>query len=238
VGCLVTGATYRHPAVLANMAATVDHITGGRLIVGMGAGWYELEHKMYGIPFYDVPERLRRLNEAVQVMRLLWTEKRANFDGRYFQLKDALCEPKPVQSRLPILIGGGGERVTLKIAARWADAWHSFGPVPLFQHKLDVLRGHCESVGRDYDEIEKAGGGVLVLEETDEKADAKLEAIAAERDMPVERARQLFIYGGPDTVEQKLRAYVDIGVSTFLFNANYDQKMLGFFAKEVMPRFG
>ncbi|MFN8534713.1 MAG: TIGR03560 family F420-dependent LLM class oxidoreductase [Dehalococcoidia bacterium] len=238
VGCLVTGNTYRHPAVLANMAATVDHITGGRLYVGMGAAWYELEHQMYGIPFYDVPERLRRLNEAVQVLRLLWTEHRATFDGRYYQLTDALCYPKPVQSRLPILIGGAGEKVTARIVARHADAWQTWGEPAAWAHKREVLQRHCDEVGRNIDEIELVMGGPLVLADTDSAADTALEAFAARRNVTLERARSLYVAGGPDTVARRIQEYLDVGVTHFLFNTvERGQAMLQLFAREVIPRF-
>lgn len=238
VGCLVTGNTYRHPAVVANMAATVDQITGGRLYVGMGAAWYELEHRMYGIPFYDVPERLRRLNEAVQVMRLLWTEHRANFAGRYYQLTDALCYPKPVQARLPILIGGAGERVTARIVARHADAWQTWGEPAVWRHKRQVLERHCAEVGRNIDEIELVMGAPLVLMESDAEADRRLEALAVSRGFPVERARTLYLAGGPDRVAARIQEYLEIGVTHFLFNmVEREPAMLRLFAREVMPRF-
>src|SRR5262249_12955682 len=122
VGTLVAGNTYRHPAVLAKMAANVDVVTGGRLICGIGAGWQENEHAAYGLPFYTVGERLARLDEACEVLKRLWTQPRAAFEGRYYQLQDAPLEPKPVQKPYPeLMIGGGGEKVTLRIAARHAD---------------------------------------------------------------------------------------------------------------------
>lgn len=151
VGLMVTGNTYRHPAVLANIAATVDHISHGRLDFGIGAAWNEMEHEMYGIPFYTTGERIRRLGEACEVCKLLWTETRANFDGKYYHLKDALCEPKPVQKPYPpIVIGGSGEKLTLRVVARYADVWNFFSDsVEEFNHKQEVLAQHCEAVGRD-----------------------------------------------------------------------------------------
>ena len=126
LGNLVIGNTYRHPAIVAKMAATLDHISGGRVVLGIGSGWQENEHQQYGIPFYTVSERLARLDEACQVIKLLFSETKSNFDGRFYQLNDASLEPKPVQTPLPLLIGGGGERVTLKIAAKSARG--IFGP--------------------------------------------------------------------------------------------------------------
>src|SRR6267143_6539551 len=128
LGTIVSGNTYRHPAVLAKMAAQVDIISGGRLICGIGAAWQQNEHEAYGIPFYTVAERLARLDEACQVLKALWTQDRASFKGRYYQLSDAPLAPKPVQRPYPeLMIGGGGEKVTLKIAARHADHWNVWG---------------------------------------------------------------------------------------------------------------
>jgi F420-dependent oxidoreductase-like protein len=155
IGQMVTGNTYRHPAVLANMAATVDIISGGRLDFGIGAGWNELEHTAYGIPLYTPGERIRRLEEACEVTRLLWTETVANFAGRYYQLKDARCEPKPVQKPYPpFVIGGAGEQLTLGVVARHANIWNfAGGPVETFKHKQAVLDEHCRASGRDPSEI-------------------------------------------------------------------------------------
>jgi F420-dependent oxidoreductase-like protein len=158
VGLMVTGNTYRHPAVLANMGATVDIISNGRLDFGVGAGWNELEHSAYGIPLYSPGERIRRLGEACEVTRRLWTETVANFDGRYYQLKDARCEPKPVQKPYPpFIIGGGGEQLTLRVVAQYADIWNLPGvPVDEFRHKSNVLDQHCADIGRDPATIERS----------------------------------------------------------------------------------
>ena len=158
VGLMVTGNTYRHPAVLANMAATVDIISHGRLDFGIGAGWNEIEHGWYGIPLYTPGERIARLGEACEVIRLLWTQTTSNFDGKYYQLKDARCEPKPVQKPYPpFVIGGGGERKTLRVVAQYASVWNmAGGPVETFQHKSAVLDEHCRAIGRNPDEIARS----------------------------------------------------------------------------------
>jgi F420-dependent oxidoreductase-like protein len=155
VGVLVTGNVHRHPAVLANMAATVDVISGGRLEIGLGAGWNAQECDAYGIPLFGVRERLERLDEAAQVLRLLLTQETSSYDGRYYRLVDARCEPKPVQAPMPPLgIGGSGERRTLRTVARWADHWNYSGGDPdELRHKLEVLRRHADEVGRDVDEV-------------------------------------------------------------------------------------
>jgi F420-dependent oxidoreductase-like protein len=151
IGLMVTGNTYRHPAVLANIGATVDHISHGRLDFGIGAGWHEGEHAMYGIPLYPPGERIRRLGEACEVVKRLWTQRLASFDGRYYTLTEASCEPKPVQKPYPpFVIGGGGEQLTLRVVARYADVWnHVGGSVDTFKHKVEVLHQHCAAVGRD-----------------------------------------------------------------------------------------
>ncbi len=158
VGLMVTGNTYRHPAVLANMAATIDIISNGRLDFGIGAGWNELEHSAYGIPLYEPGERIKRMGEACEVFRLLWTETTPNFDGKYYQLKDAYCEPKPVQKPYPpITIGGSGEQLTLRMVAKYADIWNFVGgPPEVFKHKSEVLDGHCAKIGRDPSTIERS----------------------------------------------------------------------------------
>ncbi|MGH7965786.1 MAG: LLM class F420-dependent oxidoreductase [Candidatus Binatia bacterium] len=157
VGVMVTGNTYRHPAVLAKMATTVDIISNGRLILGMGAGWFEREHNAYGITFPRVGERLARLNEAIPIIKMLWTEERVNFNGRYYQITDAPFQPKPVQKpHPPILVGATGEKVALKIVARHAEIWNTFGTPDECRHKLAVLTEHCHRVGRDPASIEKS----------------------------------------------------------------------------------
>src|SRR6266567_1357761 len=158
VGLMVTGNTYRHPAVLAKIGATVDNISHGRLDFGIGAGWNELESNMYGIPLYTPGERIRRLGEACEVIKRLWTETVANFDGRYYQLKDAYCEPKPVQKPYPpLVIGGSGEQLTLRIVAQYANIWNfAGGPVDQFRHKNEVLDAHCAAIGRDPAAIDRS----------------------------------------------------------------------------------
>jgi len=158
VGVMVTGNTYRHPAVLAKMAATVDVITRGRLEFGLGAGWYEREHRAYGIPFHSTGERIRRLGEACEVIRRLWTQSVADFDGRYYQLREARCEPKPVQQpHPPVVIGGGGEQLTLRVVAHYADIWDCMTDSPQeYRHKSAVLDSHCAAIGRDPATIERS----------------------------------------------------------------------------------
>ena len=158
MGVMVTGNTYRHPAVLAKMAATVDVVSGGRLDFGLGAGWFEAEHTAYGIPLYSPGERIQRLAEACEVIRRMWTETASNFEGQYYQLKQAYCEPKPIQKpHPPFVLGGSGERRTLRVVARYADVWNfGGGDLDEFRHKNRVLDDHCAAVGRPSSELERS----------------------------------------------------------------------------------
>ncbi len=157
LGVMVTGNTYRHPAVLAKTAATVDIISHGRLIFGIGGGWFEREHAAFGISFPGIGERLERLEESLTLIKQLWTQDTTSYTGRYYQLHKAPFLPKPVQTpHPPILVGASGERVALGIVARHADMWNSFGPPALFRHKIARLDEHCQRIGRDPDTIEKS----------------------------------------------------------------------------------
>jgi F420-dependent oxidoreductase-like protein len=172
LGNMVTGNTYRHPAVLAKFATTVDHLSGGRLEFGIGGAWAEVEHTMLGLEFPPIGERLRRLDEACQLIKQLWTEEKADFDGRYYRLQGALANPKPVQKpHPPIWIGGGGEQKTLRIVAQHADVWNmAGGGLDVARHKVEVLERHCADVGRDPAEIRLS----VQLRFNDEDPDAVL----------------------------------------------------------------
>jgi len=172
VGIMVTGNTYRHPAVLANMGATVDIISGGRLDFGIGAGWNELEHSAYGIPLYAPGERIRRMGEACEVIKRMWTETAPDFDGQYYQLRGARCEPKPIHKPYPpFVIGGSGEQLTLRMVAKYADIWNFVGgSTETFRHKNEVLDNYCAAIGRDPAAIERS---VQVLVDPDNLSNAR-----------------------------------------------------------------
>ena len=212
VGVLVSGNTYRHPAVLAKMAATVDHVSGGRLILGMGAGWFELEHRAYGIPFHTVGGRARRLVEAVEVVKTLFAERAGDYNGKYYQLRQAPFEPKAVQKpHPPILIGGMGPRVIQPLAARHADIWHFFVPRAEPLKALEISRGFdasCREVGRDPSEVEKATS----LQPAD-------------------------LAGNTPDVQRKVAALAQAGVQHFIVSMfpSYDMKALRAFARDIMP---
>lgn len=162
LGSLVCGNTYRHPAVLANTAVAADHVSGGRVVLGLGAGWQENEHRAYGIDFGSVKQRLDRLEEACQVIRGLRDRDCFTFHGNYYRLEAAWMQPKPV-GQLPLLIGGGGERRTIPIAARYADEWNVWGTVETFTHKARVLDRACEQVSRDPGDLRRSTQALLAL---------------------------------------------------------------------------
>jgi F420-dependent oxidoreductase-like protein len=168
LGALVTGNTYRHPAVLANMVANVDNISGGRAVLGLGAGWQQNEHEKYGIPFYTLKERMDRLEEACQVVNGLLSGDRQSFAGKHYQVDDAPNEPKPVQSPLPLLIGGGGEKRTMRIAAKYAHEWNVWGSPQTLAQKGGVLERHCADLGRNPAEIRRSAQAMLTF--TDDPA--------------------------------------------------------------------
>ena len=157
LGLLVTGVTYRHPGLLAKTVTTLDVLSGGRAFLGIGAAWYEREHQALGVPYPAVSERFERLEEAIQICEQMWSDNEGPYEGKYYQLAETICVPPPLQSpRPPILIGGGGEKKTLRLVAQYADACNIFATDPAeISRKLDILRGHCDTVGRDYDTIQK-----------------------------------------------------------------------------------
>jgi len=237
IGMLVTGNTYRHPAVLANMAATLDGISNGRAVLGIGAAWNQHEHKMYGIDFDTAPIRLAKLREATRIIRSLLDEGTVSYHGTHYQLENATLGTRPIQKRLPILVGGGGEKLTLRITARHADWWHGFGTVDIIKHKLDVLKAHCADVGRDYTEIAPtAGGGILVRDDRN-TIDTRMRAVAARN--RVEAPNRPAVAGTPNDIAKQLLAYHKIGVKGFLFGMSppYDRETIDRMMTEVKPRF-
>ena len=156
IGTMVTGVTYRHPGILVKQVTTLDVLSGGRAWMSIGAAWFEREHLGLGVPFPPTSERFERLEEAIQIALQMWSEDNGPYRGKHYQLAETLNSPQPLtKPRPPILIGGSGEKKTLKLVARYADACNLFGDPPTVRHKLDVLRQHCEAEGRNYDDIEK-----------------------------------------------------------------------------------
>jgi F420-dependent oxidoreductase-like protein len=233
---LVLGVTYRHPAVVAKMAATIDHVSGGRLELGMGAAWFELEHEQYGIPFPRIGVRMDMLDEACRIMRSLWTQETTTFEGKHYQLKDARLEPKPVQEHLPLVIGGAGERRTLRIVAEHGDIWNTFyGDLDQYRHLLDVLGGHCGDVGRDPADVRKSLTFRAVLDE--DEGEARRRAAALYGDPPPEPVRSMLIVGTPEQAVEQLRPYAELGVGDFLLGqlAPVDEPTIELVAGSVAP---
>jgi F420-dependent oxidoreductase-like protein len=256
IGSMVLGNTYRHPAVVANMAATLDHVSGGRLQVGIGAGWMVSEHEGYGIPLPRPAERVDRLDEALQVIKLLLTQRRSTFEGRYYRLRDALCEPKPIQQpHPPIVVGGGGEKRTLRVVARHADEWNGEASPSQMAHKIGVLREHCRTVGRDPAEIE-----IGVLLRTELQAESTYRSWVEQRSPFIDQERERLGgegYRGDELEEavrrsvwtqflpideeraaERLGEYAAVGVTQFIVihAPPYDYGRLERFVERVIPR--
>ncbi len=237
IAMLVSGNTYRHPAVLANMATTLDGISNGRAVLGIGAAWNEHEHKMYGIDFDTPAIRLAKLREATGIIRGLLDEGTVTYRGKYYQLENATLGTRPIQKRLPILVGGGGEQVTLKITARYADWWHGFGTAEVIKHKLEVLKKHCLDVGRDYNEIAPTSGGQALVRDDRNMIDKRMREVAARN--KVEAPNRPAISGTPDDIAKQLLGYHSVGVKGFLFGMSppYDRETIERMMTEVKPRF-
>ncbi len=215
LGCLVTGNTYRHPAVLAKMAVTVDQISDGRLIFGLGAAWHEAEHRAYGIPFHSLGERQDRLEEAAELIRALFrSDGPVDFRGRFYQLRQAPFSPGFVQKpHPPIMIGGGGEKRTLRTLARFGDMMNVGGPVSLVRHKIQVLEQHCAEVGRDPAEIEKTVFVPVFVTEDMALAERSGSAVASALDVPIEQVRTEMPVGTPAQVHGVLESLGELGVT-------------------------
>jgi F420-dependent oxidoreductase-like protein len=214
LGTLVTGIIYRHPSVLAKMGATLDVLSKGRLFMGIGAAWNQEESLAYGIPFFPNKERLLRLEEAIQIIRKMWTEEEpaATFNGKYYQINNAYCNPKPIQKPSPpIMVGGSGERYTLKIIAKYADACNLFGSTETVKRKLSILREHCKSVGRDYDSILKTKLGFVVIDNDKKMVEKRVQQIIS-RGIPEEQVGEFVIYGTPDDVLKQIELLEEVGI--------------------------
>jgi F420-dependent oxidoreductase-like protein len=240
LGQLVTCSSYRNAGLLAKEAAGLDVMSGGRLILGLGAGWFDREYRAYGYEFRAARERLQILEETVQVIRALWTDETVTFDGRHLHFDGAYCDPKPLQTLPPVWIGGGGEQVTLRIAAAFADATNWQVGLDEFVHKSEVLRGHCDRVGRDFDSIVRTHGPDCRIFDTQRDLDAWLDAPDG-GDLwgggdPAAYARDNFV-GTVDQVAEKVQAFVDAGCREFvLWFRDYPARdSLEAFATHVRP---
>ncbi len=236
LGQMVGCAPYRNPGLLAKITSNLDVISGGRLIWGIGAGWYDHEFKGYGYEFPSAADRIRALAETVEIVTAMWSEPDVSYEGRYFTLDGAQCDPKPLQSPRPqVLIGGGGEQLTLKVVARLGDASNFGGKPHEFAHKCEVLQGHCAAVGRDYDEIQKTWSPeVFIRESHQEIIDGGSRSFLGE---PYESWWEGNLVGTPEQVAEKVLAYVAMGCTGFYpWCSDYpDTETLRLFAEQVMP---
>jgi F420-dependent oxidoreductase-like protein len=214
IGQMVSCNGYRNPALLAKMASTVDVLSHGRLNFGIGSGWYEHEYRAYGYDYPDAPERLRYLREALQVILAMWTQEEAVFEGKYYQVHGAINQPKGVQKpHIPILIGGGGEKVTLKLVAQYGDACNVNGDLATLEHKFAIIKQHCEQIGRDYNSIRRTTGTACVIADTDEEALAKVPDFLRLR---YGNSINSALIGSPETIRQRIAAYEAAGVQELM----------------------
>ena len=235
IGCLVSGVTHRHPAVLANMATTLDNISEGRAVLGIGAAWNALEHNAYGIDLGTPKERSDRFAEAAGVIRKLVDGERVTFHGKFYDLEGAEVLVRPIQKRLPILIGGGGEQRTLRTTARYADKWHGWGSPEQIAQKLAVLRRHCEEVGRDPNEIDAVSGKRVVIRKDRKDAQDVLQRIARTNGMS--SPPDAFIGSSAEVIDL-IAGYAAVGVKEFIFpfTAPFDTETIERVADDVVPR--
>ena len=237
LGLLVGANTFRNPGLVAKMAATVDHISGGRAILGIGGAWFGLEHEAHGIDFGSgFGERLDRLDEAVGVMRRLLDGEEGTHQGPAYRFERLRHAPLPVQEHLPIMIGGSGERKTLRTVARYADMWNAFGTPDELRHKDEVLRRHCEEVGRDESQIERTLGCKMVIRDDHAEAQRVWEQLLAANKTPLEREKDPWV-GTPDEIAERIRGYQEIGFNTVIVElpAPYDVETIERFIGEVKP---
>ena len=230
IGALVAGNTYRHPAVLANMAANIDIISGGRLVLGLGAGWQENEHAKYGIPLFQMKERMDRYEEACAIVTSMLRGDRTTFEGKYYQVTDAPCDPKPVQKPLPLLIGGGGEKRTLRIAAKYAQEWNVWGTPEVLKQKMGVLDERCAEIDRDPKTIQRSAQSLMFLSDD-----------PSVREQNGQGGRT--VAGNVDQIAETMREYRDAGVNEFIvpdFTLGRDmaakKALMDRFINEVAPQ--
>ena len=259
LGQMCTCMAYRNPAYLAKVAATVDIISGGRVEMGIGAGWYEHEWRAYGYGFPEARDRLGALRDGVEIMRQMWTQGRATHAGTYYQVDGALCAPRPLQGSsapgsrhngIPMWVAGGGEQVTLKIAAQYADYTNYFGDVAEFTRKSEILRGHCATVGRDLDEITRSANFNVFIGDTEVEVRERLEdylnrrvAMGFREDAvrtEIDGIRASGFAGTPAQIVERLEAYAAAGLGyaiCYFAEAAYDTTGLDVFERAVIPHF-
>lgn len=248
LGQMCTAMSYRNPAYLAKVAATVDLVSGGRAQMGIGGGWYEHEWRAYGYGFPSAGERLGRLDEGVQIMRQAWTEGRSTLDGRYYQVDGAICEPRPLQEGgLPLWIAGGGEKKTLRIAAKYAQYTNFDGTYEGFAHKSEILRQHCADVGTDFGAIVRSSNYNVAIGATEQQAQARLDQLQARlgehvpadvADAALNAFRGMPAVGTAERIIENLQRLEGLGMEyaiCYFPEVAYDRSGLEMFEREVIP---
>jgi len=240
LGTLVTCILYRYPTVLAKIVANVDVISNGRVEFGVGACWYEHEFKGYGIQFPRPARRIKMLDEALQVIKLMWTKDEVHFKGKYFKLEGALNDPKPVQvPHPPILIGGAGERLTLRVVAKHANKYHVWGTPEYYKRKLEVLKKHCEAIGRRFEDITKVHDGIVIIGRDESEIKRKIKEFEYFKlsGVTYEGLKKSQYVGTSEEIIEKVAQYVDLGVEEFIFYFPdaYTIRPIESFAEKVLP---
>jgi F420-dependent oxidoreductase-like protein len=241
LGTLVSPVGFRNPALLAKMAATLDQISGGRVIVGLGSGWFQMEFEGYGFPFPPLRQRLEQLEEAAVIMKRLWVEPQVTFEGRHFKVHEAFCEPKPVQQPRPqLLIGGGGERILLHLVAAHADIWNNLAVNQNeLAHKVAKLREHCAQVDRPWESLTISQQCLVVIGTDEADARAKLEKAQAIYGGHMGTPGPLTLAGSPEQIIERIHAHLDLGCTMFVmeFFGRDTRELARLFAVRVMPAF-
>ena len=216
LGLLVGGVTYRNPALLTKITTTLDVISGGRAILGIGAAWFEDEHEAYGFDFPALGERFEHLEDSLQIFRAMLTQEKSTVEGRHHSVHGVMNKPRPIRGDIPIMIGGSGEKKTLRMVAQYADASNFFGDAEHIQHLIGVLEGHCERLGRDPSEITTTRLGTVVIAASHEEAQRKVEQLR-ERGVP-ERMLATLVAGDPEAVAEGATELLDAGLDGLIFN--------------------
>jgi len=238
LGLLVGGVTYRNPALFSKITTGIDVISGGRAFLGIGAAWFDAEHEAYGIPFPPLKERFEHLEDALRIARAMFTQAQATVEGTHHSVRGAYNNPKPIRGDIPIVIGGSGERKTLRFVAKYADGCNVFGDPDQVRHLMGVLEGHCENEGRDPSEITKTRNGTMIIAPTHEQAQAKLRE-AIEIGWPQERMNATLV-GDPDAVGEAVQALLDAGLDgvTMVLPTCYDLESVQLAGETLAPLVG
>jgi F420-dependent oxidoreductase-like protein len=239
LGLLVGGVTYRNPALAAKITTTLDVISGGRAVLGLGAAWFEAEHVAYGIPFPPLKRRFELLEDALRIARAMFTNEQSSVAGTHYSTSGAYNIPQPLRGDIPIMVGGSGERKTLRLVAQYADGSNLFGDVDRVRHLLGVLDGHCEAVGRDPSEITRTRMASVVIGRTREEAQRKVDAMRA-AGVPEERIRTAVMAGDPDAIGEEVQSYVDVGIEglTVVLPDVHDLETVALVGETLSPLLG